>query len=151
MASAFPAPNRGLRAGLSQRWLAPAGVGAAALTGCVLLGLSQPSDNGFQLCPFRAATGLDCPGCGMTRGLANLTRARVGTAADYNLALVLMVPVVVYLYVWWLADRVGVRLPSLRFSRLALVAAGVAMIGFAVLRNLPVGPGRYLNSDPAAR
>ena len=87
----------------------------------------------------------------MTRGLANLTRARVATAADYNLALVLMVPVVVYLYVWWLADSVGLRLPPLRFSRLALVAAGVAMIGFAVLRNLPVGPGRYLNSDPAAR
>ena len=135
-------------AGRTVPWLAPLGVGIAALAGCVALGLTDMSDRGGVLCPFRAMTGLDCPGCGMTRGLAQLVKGHPASAVDYNLALVLAVPVVVYLYVTWLAAGVGLRLPALRIGGKAYLVLGALFGVFSVLRNLNIGPGRYLNSDP---
>jgi hypothetical protein len=134
----------------SRPWAAPVGLAAAALTGCVALGLLEPGDNGPVLCPFREVTGLDCPGCGMTRAVAGVARGRIGTALDYNLFLVVLIPVLVYLWASWLAARLGRRLPPLRVGARGYAVAGVALAIFAVVRNLPFGVGRYLNSDPLA-
>lgn len=133
------------------RWLAPASVGVAAAAGCVLLGVTHTTGVGTPLCPFKVMTGLDCPGCGMTRGLNQLVRGHVGTAIDYNVLLVLAVPVLLYVYVTWLASTLGVRMAPLRIGRNAYLVLGALAIGFSVLRNLPVGVGRYLNSDPGLR
>lgn len=112
------------------------------------LGLFDPSDAGPVLCPFRALTGLDCPGCGMTRALGRLARGRVGPALDYNLALVVVVPVVAYLYLRWLASAFGRRWSPIRLGRTGNALALVVVVAFTVVRNLPIGIGRYLNSQP---
>lgn len=126
-------------------------VGGAAVMGCLLAGWLNPSDSGLVLCPTRAAIGLDCPGCGMTRAVAKLGRAELGTAADYNLMLVAALPLLGYLYVRWLAGTLGWQLPQLRWNRWWSGVATLTVLSFLVLRNLPVGPGRYLNSDPSLR
>jgi len=39
---------------------------------------------GFVLCPFRAVTGLPCPGCGMTRAFCALGHGDLSAAFGYN-------------------------------------------------------------------
>ncbi len=60
----------------------------------VLLGMSaiflvsalwQPSDEpGLILCPFRALTGLRCPGCGMTHAFCAIAHGHLWRAIQYN-------------------------------------------------------------------
>ena len=45
----------------------------------------SPSDlPGFVLCPFRAVTGLPCPGCGMTRAFCSIGHGDIAAAFSYN-------------------------------------------------------------------
>jgi hypothetical protein len=134
----------------SHPWVAPLGWGAAALVGCVALAVVEPSDGGLVLCPFRAVTGLDCPGCGMTRAVGQLTRGRIAAAADYNLALTLVVPALLYLYGRRVAAAFGRDLPALRPGRVTSIVLVAGLIAFALVRNLPIGIGRYLNADPSS-
>ncbi|MGE0730506.1 MAG: DUF2752 domain-containing protein [Acidimicrobiia bacterium] len=146
---AHPEPSAVGRARGGRAWVAPVSVGAAALAGCVLVGLLQRDEAGPTTCPFRAITGLDCPGCGMTRGLSAFVRGRPGTAADFNLLLIASLPLVAYAYLVWLAAAFGRRLPVPRPGRGTYLVVGALAVAFSVVRNLPIGIGRYLNSDPA--
>jgi hypothetical protein len=127
-------------------WLAPLGVGVAGAVGCAVVGLSDPSASVLPPCPFRATTGWDCPGCGLTRGLRQLARLNLTKALDYNVLLVAFVPLVAYLYVAWVAQGFGAHLPRPAVGRRSGIALCVVLAAFAVVRNLPVGFGRYLNS-----
>ncbi|MDB6110375.1 MAG: hypothetical protein JWR69_2125 [Pedosphaera sp.] len=53
----------------SARWLGRHCV-AAAWLGLSLAVISPPHGSGMKLCWFQEATGLPCPGCGMTRSLS---------------------------------------------------------------------------------
>ncbi|MEZ5235259.1 MAG: EAL domain-containing protein [Acidimicrobiales bacterium] len=99
---------------------------------------------------LRAITGLDCPGCGMTRGLSAFVRGRPGTAADFNLLLIASLPLVAYAYLVWLAAAFGsaaARAPS--GPRHLLSWSVPPAVAFSVVRNLPIGIGRYPQLRPA--
>ena len=53
----------------------------------------------ISLCPFHAITGLECPGCGMTRALISLGQLKPGAAVGYNLFSMPLLCLMV-LYVW---------------------------------------------------
>jgi hypothetical protein len=61
-------PRRGRQLAL---WAA---AGLAALAGLALLRAWHPGEGAFSVCLFRNATGIPCPGCGMTRAFALLAR-----------------------------------------------------------------------------
>jgi hypothetical protein len=44
----------------------------------------RPPDAGPSMCVFRASTGIDCPGCGLTRGFRAMGRLDAASAFRYN-------------------------------------------------------------------
>lgn len=135
-----PAPSA------ARPWLPPLVVGAGLSVACLAVAFSDGDVSILPPCPFRAMTGLDCPGCGMSRAARALLRGHLDSALSYNVLLVVAVPFITYLYLRWAASTVGIELPAIRLGS----RAGTALVGllavFAVVRNLPIGIGRYLNS-----
>jgi hypothetical protein len=113
---------------------------AAAVAGCLLV--RDPNDAGaYPLCPFRALTGWDCPGCGALRGLRALVGGDVAVAVDQNLLLVAAVPFLLWRWFSWTRSRVRAE-PSTGWAVPAPVLYTLLAITcvFWVLRNLPGVP-----------
>ena len=66
----------------------------------------------FWDCPFHHITGLDCPGCGMTRAAYWLAKGDVGIAVSYH-------PFVLPFAAGWLFFAVSAFLPKAGRARLA--------------------------------
>ena len=96
-------------------------------------------DSPLPPCPFRALTGLYCPGCGSTRCLHALAHLDLADAMAMNPLLVLsLLPLaVLILHGAGLLPR---RLLPLRNALAAPRLWLVLLLGFAVLRNLPWMP-----------
>jgi hypothetical protein len=89
-------------------------------------------------CPFLAATGWWCPGCGMTRATHQLVHGDVAGALQYNALLPFVLALITLLWVGWYARSVGVKAPLRRRVPAWAPAAGIGVaVAFAVLRNLP--------------
>lgn len=128
-------PQLGRRQRLLRPGLVIGALGAASLA----LALRDPHARGsWGLCPSQAM-GIDCPGCGCLRAVNDLMHLRLADALSSNLFFVaLVVPVTVFLLGRWTADSWrGVRREPGRRTTPLLVAAGVALAVFTVLRNLP--------------
>lgn len=121
-------------------WFGPVVVAAAGVAGCAFVGLRNPATGTPLLpCPFHAATGLWCPGCGMTRGLHKLLNGDALGALGSNLFLPMALALGTWLWLSWLWPSVGRgRLPGP--SRLAppvWIGVVVALVVYGVARNLP--------------
>jgi hypothetical protein len=98
----------------------------------------NPSTHGFYpICLFHALTGLNCPGCGMTRALYAVLHGNLRLALKDNALFVLSCVALIMAggrFLWQKANKrpVVFNLPS-KFLWLVLAAA----IVFAVIRNLP--------------
>ena len=83
--------NRRLTVGLI--WLTVA-------AGSVYLFVFEPGKTGFFLdCPFRVLTGLNCPGCGTTRGLHRLLHGDVIGAFQFNPIMFLLLPILLFVLI----------------------------------------------------
>ena len=126
----------------ARRVLAPLGAAAAAGMATLAVQVRDPHVHGaWGLCPFKAITGWDCPGCGGLRAVNDLGHGRLVDAAHSNLLLVATLPLVVALWAVWLHrgwTGVPVRLPA-RVVRLLVVGLGVLVLVFAFFRNTPWG------------
>jgi hypothetical protein len=115
-------------------------VGTAAT--CVVLYSVDPAaeDNPYPLCPFRALTGMPCPGCGALRATNRLLHADLGAAVGYNALLVLMLPMLAYVLASSLGTVIGRELPRPTLPRWSGYAVLLVVLAFWVLRNVPVEP-----------
>ena len=120
--------------------LAPVVVGAIGLGACVTMGVVDPT-GGPTLCPFRALTGLACPGCGTTRMLHHLMVGDLARAFALNPLAFVLLPFVA----WWLFASLTAALGGPRWrtphasARVGWALAAV-VLAFWVLRNIPVAP-----------
>ncbi len=118
-------------------WFAAAVLGLAGVGGLAVLFFFNPATNHFYpVCTFHRLTGLNCPGCGMTRALYALLHGDLSTAWRDNALLVLGLAFFGLRGLWFARERVrgrtGQWLPGRWLWPLLLVA-----LVFGVLRNLP--------------
>ena len=126
------------RAGLSRAWQ-PVGLAVALGAGCIYVALVNPNtSNAFPQCPFKAATGWDCPGCGATRAVYSLLHADLAGALSHNVLFILALPFILYAMVVWSVKRIwDTQLPMFKWHDWMTFAGAAMVLGFAVLRNLP--------------
>jgi hypothetical protein len=125
-----------------RRLLAPtATIGGLALA-TLALHLRDPHQHGsWGLCPFNAATGLYCPGCGGLRAVNDLTDGHLHAALSSNVLVVALMPVAVLALAVWALDRWRgqERRVARRVGRPALVALVAVVVVFTISRNLAFG------------
>lgn len=132
--------------GIRRPHAAPVMAGVLMATGCVALALVDPA-GGPPICPFKAMTGLDCPGCGGTRAVHQLLNGHLMAALDLNVLAVLVLPLLAWAaFIGLTRGFGGPSWPMLRVSRNWLVGALVVVIAFGVVRNLPVPPFSWLGT-----
>ena len=129
----------------TERVLAAAGVLIIA-AGSFAVGYFNPVTAGFfPQCPFHALTGLNCPGCGLTRGFHALFHGDVLEALRYNALLPIYAFVIGYFFVSIALTAIRGRGLSWKiFPPAAMYIFLVATIVFSVARNLPFYPFNLL-------
>ncbi len=123
------------------RWIV-AGTTLVLLAGAVTLYAFEPAESGlFPSCPFRALTGLYCPGCGTLRGLHQLLNGNLLEALGFNPLMVLSLPFVGYALlsnaVPGLSDR---QMPEVFIPAAWIWMLLGVVILFWALRNIPAYP-----------
>jgi hypothetical protein len=122
-------------------FVAPAAVVGAAASVAALLAVRDPNTTGlYPACPFRALTGMDCPGCGALRGIHALTQGDVVAAADSNLLLVLALPFLAWRWVSWTGQRAGRLQRTWSAPGWSLMVLAMIVLAFWVVRNVPGVP-----------
>lgn len=124
------------------RWAplaAPIACGCCAVAGAAYVVASDPGEGGaFLPCPFRTLTGWWCPGCGLTRATHHLLRGDIVQALRFNVFVVFILAAFAVGWLAWVAAAAGHPIRWIRRIPVAVqVAAGVLLVGFAVIRNLP--------------
>jgi hypothetical protein len=112
------------------------GTGAATVGALAYIGIGDPHSPNFAFpaCPFKALTGLYCPGCGGLRMTHDLLNGDVAAAVVDNVFLLVGLPMLAaWLLVRW---RRGEKLMPMP----AVVVIAVAAITWTVVRNLPGFP-----------
>jgi hypothetical protein len=122
---------------------APIACGCCLVAGAAYVAANDPSAGGvFLPCPFRVLTGWWCPGCGLTRATHHLLRGDITQAVRYNALVFVILATLAFVWLAWLWSSSGRSIQRvLRLPVWAHVAAGTALVAFAVLRNLPGVPG----------
>lgn len=131
-------------AGVRSRYERPlAALGIAAMSGGAAIGafVDPARSNLFPVCPLLTLTGFACPGCGLTRGFHSLLQGDIIPALDFNL----LIPVWAVIFAWVFVSLVakvlrGRGLPMWPTYPRFLWGFLIVLIGFGVLRNIPVWP-----------
>ena len=112
------------------------------LAAATLLFLLDPAHGGlYPPCPFRALTGLYCPGCGTLRALHQFLHGQILAAFALNPLAVMALPFLAYAFFdHGLAVAAGRRLPRVFVPAPLIWAMLVVIICFGVLRNIPALP-----------
>lgn len=131
-----------------ERLLLTAGavVGTAGIAGYMYLVDPNNPDNAYPKCPLKALTGVDCPGCGGLRSVHSMLHGDLMGAIHHNILALIIVPLMLYLLVRWVLSLYGKELPRVRVPYWARWAIPVAVLAFAVVRNIPGQPLYFFNS-----
>jgi len=86
----------------------PAALLAGGVAACTYVAMVDPNGaGGYPACPLQVMTGIDCPGCGMTRAAFALMHGDLGRALDHNLVFVIALPFLLWAVARWAAASMG--------------------------------------------
>lgn len=126
------------RAGRLGRIAPVVGTGLIALFAAGLVWVLDPHEGGYPPCPTAALLGIDCPACGGLRGTHLLLNGDIAGAADNNILLLVLLPILGLAYLRWLAS--SWKGPPLvqgqtKAMRRLMVVVLVVVVLFGVVRN----------------
>ena len=121
-------------------WFAGILLGAVAAGVAAVVYFFNPATHRFYpVCQFHQLTGLNCPGCGMTRALYALVHGNFAVAIRDNALFVALLAALAVRGAWFGA-RLYRRQPAGEFFPVKFLwPLLVVALGFTVLRNLPAG------------
>jgi hypothetical protein len=128
--------------GIGNRRLIAAAIWLACAGGAAYLFFFQPGRTGFfPGCPFRALTGLNCPGCGTTRALHQLLHGHIIAAFELNPLTFLLWPFLACCLIIYTRSAItGRPLPRMSLSPTYGWILMIAILGFWVFRNTAAYP-----------
>ncbi|RDC54710.1 DUF2752 domain-containing protein [Pedobacter chinensis] len=102
--------------------------------------------NFFPECPFHKLFNLDCPGCGSQRAIHSLLHGDIIQAANYNLLLVMSLPVLIIHFFFKVASYLTKEDHDLKiwYSPVTPKIIFTIVILFWIARNLPYQLFKYL-------
>ncbi len=112
-----------------------------AIAGSLLYFLFDPSvSNLFPKCIFHSLTNLDCPGCGSQRSIHALLTGHPIQAADFNLLVVLFLPLLIYSAITTIANTFFDQQWAQRifYSPIFVRVVLIVVVSFWILRNIPL-------------
>ena len=86
-----------------------------------------------SLCPIKAITGLECPGCGITRMFVALFHGNIYQAFRYNPLVFIELPIIFILLFLYKYKKEYRKVINILFTILLIVT-----IVYGVLRNIPM-------------
>lgn len=94
----------------------------------------------YPSCPFYAATGYYCAGCGSMRATHALSHGQLGLAFAQNPLLVLSLPLLAVSFVVWTRRVWFGLLPKRRLAPNVIYGIFVLFVAYWILRNVPLWP-----------
>lgn len=93
---------------------------------------------GFAIpCIFNLVTGLQCPGCGVTRMIASLTRLDFASAWHYNPVVLIMSPLIAYIIIKAVIQWIKYgNTKSNRAENVMQCLMVVVLVVFGIVRNI---------------
>jgi hypothetical protein len=112
----------------------------ALCAGVMLLYAVNPGESGlYPPCPFRAWTGLYCPGCGTLRALHQLLHGNLKTAFFLNPLAVILLPALAYGMLSIALQTAGARpLPTVFIPAFWIWTLLAVILVYWCLRNVPL-------------
>lgn len=93
------------RVDLRPRWrrmLGPVGAAAGVVAASALVFAVDPNQPGrYPVCPTQYLFGVDCPACGMLRGTHDLLHLDLVGAADHNVLMFALYPLLIVMWFMW--------------------------------------------------
>jgi len=119
-----------------------AGLWLLSIAGAVYLFVFEPGRSGFfPPCMFRLVTGMQCPGCGTTRALHEITHAHLKAAFMLNPLLLLASPFLLYAFLRYSAIVMRGGVPRKNALPAPYIyAIFFIVLGFWIFRNTPFYP-----------
>ena len=112
-------------------WIVLIGVPALFVLAYILA--LKPALTGLPLCGVKMFTGIDCPGCGLTRSIAYLTHGQIRRSIDYHPLGIVIALWLVYMLIGtalgFILGRPMPRLVSQKTADLLLIVFVAALFG----------------------
>ncbi|MEB3218811.1 MAG: DUF2752 domain-containing protein [Nostocales cyanobacterium 94392] len=113
--------------------------------GIILYYLNPAASQLYPPSPFRAITGLYCPGCGSLRAIHQLLHGHFLAALDLNPLMVLATPYLIYSFISYTSPVIlGQKIPQVYIKPAWIWWFLKIVLVYWVLRNIPVAPFNWL-------
>ena len=111
---------------------------AVVILGTLVFFFNPTTHHFYPVCQFHRLTGLNCPGCGMTRALYALLHGDFASAVRDNALLMLALAAIVIRSAWFGWNKLHQKPNGTFFPAKLLWPLLILAIIFTGLRNLPV-------------